>query len=185
LLPAPTAPSEGYAGVRNLADPTFRPTNPLSILAHQLRRRFPPPSRARRTHPAMFCGPSWVDHSCVPLCPPRFRRTAMNRVALEEDQIFRRLVPTDPASTPEGTSALPAGGDRNLGTYRTHLALSGLPGRPEPPSRSPSHHAHVVRVAKAKNSTFGLWITGISGTTDGTFREPPLGGPIRLGFSAH
>ena len=42
MLPAPTAPSEGSAGVRNLVDKTFRPTNPLSILAHQLRRRFPP-----------------------------------------------------------------------------------------------------------------------------------------------
>jgi len=41
LLPAPTAPSEGYAGVRNLVDRTRRPIYPLSILAHQLRRRFP------------------------------------------------------------------------------------------------------------------------------------------------
>jgi hypothetical protein len=40
-LPAPTAPSEGYAGVRNLIDRALRPTDPLSILAHQLRRRFP------------------------------------------------------------------------------------------------------------------------------------------------
>lgn len=43
------------------------------------------------------------------------------------------------------------------------------------------HHAPPFRVAKAKNSTFGLWITGISGTTDGTFQEPPLGGPTRAG----
>jgi len=42
LLPAPTAPSEGYAGIRNLIDRTLRLTDPLSILAHQLRRRFPP-----------------------------------------------------------------------------------------------------------------------------------------------
>ena len=41
LLPAPTAPSEGSAGVRNLVDRSFRPIYPLSILAHQLRRRFP------------------------------------------------------------------------------------------------------------------------------------------------
>jgi hypothetical protein len=41
LLPAPTAPSEGSAGIRNLVDRSFRPTDPLSILAHQLRRRFP------------------------------------------------------------------------------------------------------------------------------------------------
>jgi hypothetical protein len=71
LLPAPTAPSEGYAGVRNLVDGTLRLTDPLSILAHQLRRRFPSHVRARRTHPAMFHGPSWVDHSCVSLRLPR------------------------------------------------------------------------------------------------------------------
>jgi hypothetical protein len=41
LLPAPTAPSEGSAGIRNLVDRSFRPIDPLSILAHQLRRRFP------------------------------------------------------------------------------------------------------------------------------------------------
>ena len=41
MLPAPTAPSEGSAGVRNLVDRSFRPIYPLSILAHQLRRRFP------------------------------------------------------------------------------------------------------------------------------------------------
>ena len=41
LLPAPTAPSEGSAGVRNLVDSALRPTYPLSILAHQLRRRIP------------------------------------------------------------------------------------------------------------------------------------------------
>jgi hypothetical protein len=97
----------------------------------------------------------------------------MNRVALEEDQLFRRLVPTDPASTPEGTSALPAGGDRNLGTYRTRLAVAGFLGRPEPPSRSPIHHAPLTRVVKAKNMARSLWITGISVTTDGTFPERP------------
>jgi len=49
LLPAPTAPSEGYAGVRNLVhlNPKAQPY-PLSILAHQLRRRFPPNSSLLR-----------------------------------------------------------------------------------------------------------------------------------------
>jgi len=49
LLPAPTAPSEGYAGVRNLVhlNPKAQPY-PLSILAHQLRRRFPPHRSLRR-----------------------------------------------------------------------------------------------------------------------------------------
>ena len=49
LLPAPNAPSEGYAGVRNLVhlNPKAQPY-PLSILAHQLRRRFPPNSSLLR-----------------------------------------------------------------------------------------------------------------------------------------
>jgi hypothetical protein len=43
LLPAPTAPSEGYAGVRNLVHfGLSAQPYPLSILAHQLRRRFLP-----------------------------------------------------------------------------------------------------------------------------------------------
>jgi hypothetical protein len=155
LLPAPTAPSEGYAGVRNLADRSFRLTNPLSILAHQLRRRFPSPSRARRTHPAMFCGPSWVDHSCVPLRSPNLTRRSRNRVALEEDRLFRRLFPAGPASTPERALALPAGGDRNLGTYRTHLAVSGFPGRPEPPSRS--QESPCTSLPSRKSEIFGIW----------------------------
>ena len=33
----------------------------------------------------------------------------------------------------------------------------------------PMHHARVARVAKAKNAVGSLWITGISGTTVGTF----------------
>jgi hypothetical protein len=43
LLPAPTAPSEGSAGVRSTWSlPENRSRPRFSILAHQLRRRFPP-----------------------------------------------------------------------------------------------------------------------------------------------
>jgi hypothetical protein len=43
LLPAPTAPSEGYAGVRSTWSRPVKRLGPrFSILAHQLRRRFPP-----------------------------------------------------------------------------------------------------------------------------------------------
>ena len=43
MLPAPTAPSEGSAGVRNLVHfGLSAQPDPLSILAHQLRRRIPP-----------------------------------------------------------------------------------------------------------------------------------------------
>ena len=73
-------------------------------------------------------------------------------------------------------SATPAGGDRNLGTYRTHLAVAGFPGRLEPPSRSQRHHAPRFRVGEVKNAVTSLWITGILGTTIGTFSRPRLGG---------
>ena len=78
-----------------------------------------------------------------------------NRVALEEDRLFRRLFPAGPASTPERALALPAGGDRNLGTYRTRLALSGLLGRPEPPSRS--QESPCTSLPSRKSEIFGIW----------------------------
>jgi len=66
----------------------------------------------------MFRGPSWGNHSCVPL---RFQRSEDHRKPRRArgDHLFRRLFPADPASAPERTSALPAGGDRTLG----HLPL--------------------------------------------------------------
>ena len=64
LLPAPTAPSEGYAGVRNLVDKTLRPTYPLSILAHQLRRRFAP-SRSLFRGTWLIYPTTWPESSLV------------------------------------------------------------------------------------------------------------------------
>ena len=125
MLPAPTAPSEGSAGVRNLVDKTFRPTNPLSILAHQLRRRFPsnrsllrgakptysssdpedhrsfdpfglPRTEALSQNRPMFHGPSWVDHSCVPLCShiPRGDTRAASRLRkIDSSGASSRLAP--------------------------------------------------------------------------------------------
>src|SRR5206468_11584623 len=57
LLPAPTAPSEGSAGVRNLAHfDLSAQSDPLSILAHQLRRRFPSNRSLRRgARPLLDC----------------------------------------------------------------------------------------------------------------------------------
>jgi len=162
--------------------------DPLSILAHQLRRRFPSNNSLRRealtdlrrttrritllsTDPAssrteapdqnrpMFRGPSWVGHSCVPLRRPH--RNASGRVALEEDQLFRRLIPTDSASIPKNFS--------NACRRRSDLWSPAAPscrcrlsGGPGPPSRSPMHHALVARVGEAKYSVTRLWITGIS-----------------------
>jgi hypothetical protein len=131
LLPAPTAPSEGSAGVRNLVDRTFRPTYPLSILAHQLRRRFlsdrsllrgarptylttwPEGSLvARSVRPAI--GPKssvktvrcsaallGMTSSCVPLCSSAIRKSLQNRVARDESPLFRRLFPAGPGKNPK------------------------------------------------------------------------------------
>ncbi len=116
MLPAPTAPSEGSAGVRSTLAPPLRiGLRPrFSILAHQLRRRFPSISLlpekgpgsllecatrglaalsssrpARRPSHPKFCGPSWDDHFCVPLC--FLTREPENGVAQKEDHLFRRL----------------------------------------------------------------------------------------------
>ena len=154
LLPAPTAPSEGSAGVRNLVcfcpkalglpalDPgspaqaslSIRPLPPKrspdllpdcasrgfaclsmsglsienSILEPKSLNQFPGQSRP------MFHGPSWGNHSCVPLCLPKFRRTPMSRVA-------REAITSSGASsrlTPKKTRKLfplSAGGDRTFG----------------------------------------------------------------------
>ena len=153
MLPAPTAPSEGSAGVRNLVDKTRRLTNPLSILAHQLRRRFPsnrsllrgakptysssdpedhrsfdpfglPRTEALSQNRPMFHGPSWVDHSCVSLCPSA--RGLPNRVALEEDQLFRRLFPTGATNLRRVSHCLSAEIGPSV-TLRSLLSLAGLP----------------------------------------------------------
>ena len=129
LLPAPTAPSEGSAGVRNLVDRAFRPTYPLSILAHQLRHRFPScsslfrgtrliywttwpesslvvrsarPGRNRDSsqNRPMFCGPSWEILYRVPLRSPSPRGGREPRRATGRS-LFRRLFPAGPDKNPK------------------------------------------------------------------------------------
>ena len=114
-----------------------------------------------QSHP-MFCGPSWVDHSCVPLCSST--RRLPNRVALEEDQLFRRLFPTGPKNSEElliacrRRSVLPS-------PSASFLPLPAFRWRRGLPSRSPFDNAPRVRVGEVKNSVTSLWITGILGTT--------------------
>ena len=163
LLPAPTAPSTDMSVFASQITPKL---HRLSILTHQLRRRFP--SAAARREPRlfpnfasrrkqsstwvrscldpktkttpMFHGPSWDDHFCVPLCSccpeeqPKPRR-AKGRSSLPAP------LPSWPRIVPEGTSPLPAGGDRFFGHLPHLLAVAGLLGRLGPPSRSPDDHA--------------------------------------------
>jgi len=76
-----------------------------------------------QSHP-MFRGPSWVDHSCVPLCSSD--RSLPSRVALEEDQLFRRLFPTGPANLRRASHCLSAEIGSSV-TLRFLLALAGFP----------------------------------------------------------
>jgi hypothetical protein len=184
-------------------------TNPLSILAHQLRRRFPSNSSLRRGarpiyptarpegslvvqsfRPAfgsrflrtvlrgenrpMFHGPSWGNHSCVPLC--FFGTEVLSETASRERRISSsgassRLAP----SPPRRSSTLPAGRDRYLGRLPLHPAVAGSPKRLGPQSRSPIHNALGARVGEAKNVVKSLWITGISGTSRGRFQSERFG----------
>jgi hypothetical protein len=111
LLPAPTAPSEGSAGVRNLV-----PGDPFSILAHQLRRRFPSILMKPGGLPLHRCSAALLGSTTL---ASRFAHHTPEEVLeprrATEDRLFRRLFPAGPASTPEGASALPAGGDRTFG----------------------------------------------------------------------
>ena len=118
----------------------------------------------RSQNRSVFRGPSWVDHSRVPLCSPH--RNASSRVALEEDRLFRRLFPAGPGKNPK---ALPTACRRrsDLWSPAAPACRCRLLGRPGPPSRSPKHNAPLARVAEAKNAHSSLWITWISGTTTG------------------
>src|SRR6185369_2336733 len=80
-------------------------------------------------------------------------------------------LPGWPRVEPESSShCLPAEIGPSV-SCRVRLAVAGLPGRRGLPSRSPGLYAPRPRVAEAKFSIIGLWITGISGTTLGTFPD--------------
>ena len=143
------APSEGSAGVRNLVDRSRSLTNPLSILAHQLRRRFPSDrSLARRSLTDLRMTTRRIanlstDPACLePKLPAKAVRcsTALlgstplaSRFALHAETLRAasrlRKINSSGASyrlTPHPlrrASATPAGGDRTFG----HLPLPSCP----------------------------------------------------------
>ena len=168
MLPAPTAPSEGYAGVRNLGPlpeglrPVLDPGAPAQA---SLPIVFIP---ARRTvHPAMLGGPSWDDHFCVPLRPRRSEEWLEPRRAKG-----RSSLPAPLPASPDRTRKffpLPAGGDRFLGHLPRLPAVAGCLERLGPLPRSPVDNAPRRESRKAKKMCSSLWITGISGTSGGTF----------------
>src|SRR5579884_1143646 len=124
----------------------------------------------------MFRGPSWVNHSRVPLRSPDLTRRSGNRVALEKTDssgASSRLAPERTRKFPP----LPAGGDRFFCPFL--LGEFPLLQRLGRPPRSLEDHAPVIRVAEAKFLVTSLWITGISGTTIGTFPRGLFGCPNR------
>ncbi len=121
----------------------------LEIQAHQLRRRFPSDNSLRRgdrpftglRHPRGFaclptsclaepkplrCSAALLGSItlCVPLCPST--RRLPNRVALEEDQLFRRLFPTGSANLRRVPHCLSAEIGPSV-TLRFLLALASFP----------------------------------------------------------
>ena len=164
MLPGPTAPSEGFAGVRDLDQRTRRFKNPSSILAHQLRRRFPSwrsedpvrcsvqlPRELRPQFPSAW--PEGFSDLDVP-------RPFLGWVPFPWPVSLGGKPPSAKASTsssgascrlvrkslrcviaPRGSSASnfipsPAGGDRSFCRPPHLLAVAGSPGRRGLPSRS-------------------------------------------------
>ena len=157
MLPAPTAPSEGYAGVRSTWSRSPKGLAPrFSILAHQLRRRFPSnrslvkrsPTSTRLRRPkvrwsfavrpdrapksslkTVRCSAALLGMtSLVSRFAHHGSEEPGSRVARQEDHLFRRLFPAGPGKN-RGSSQLPAGGDRFFCPFLTLPAVAGLPER--------------------------------------------------------
>lgn len=120
---------------------------------------------SRRQNRLMFCGPSWVGLSCVPLCSPNPTRRSGSRVALEK-------INSSGASSrlaPGRTRKLFPIACRRRSVLRSPAALffpfPEFPRRRGLPSRSPTSYEPSPRVAEAEFSVTSLWIMGISVTT--------------------
>ena len=145
MLPAPTAPSEGSAGLHGPDPEGSLP----KVLAHQLRRRFPSNSSLRRgdrpSNRLRFPKARLpFNYRCLakpkpsdvlrPFLGRPLSRPALllpsedfrSRVALEEDQLFRRLFPTGPELLRRVSHCLSAEIGPSV-TLRFLLAVSGLP----------------------------------------------------------
>src|SRR5437762_4199793 len=100
----------------------------------------------------MFHGPSWGNHSCVPLCLPKLRGTPISRVA-------REAITSSGASsrlTPKRTRKLfplPAGGDRTFG-HLPHPSCRCRPSR-EAGTAVPITHAPCTCRPSRKSEKLG------------------------------
>src|SRR4051812_20085274 len=163
-----TAPPEGSL--------VFRPSG-LSLENPHSGTEVPEPASSGQNRP-MFRGPSWGNHSCVPLCSPKFRRTP-GAASRERRSPLPAPLPGWPETSPKALP-IPAGGDRFFCPFLTLLAVTGFLERLGRPPRSLEDHAPSFRVAEAKSSVISLWIMGISGATVGTIAKPPKSCPSVL-----
>lgn len=186
LLPAPTAPSEGSAGVRDLIRRSFTVLDPgspaqasLPITAARESLAFSSFASRKKLHlgPLML-RPKTKQLRCSAALLGMITsasRFASPTEVLEAASRKRKIISSGASSRlapdrPRRNSPLPAGRDRVFG----HLPPEG---GLRPLSRSPEHHAHRCESRKAKNVGASLWITGISGTTEGTNRDSPESPP--------
>ena len=148
MLPAPTAPSEGYAGqVVQVPGDLFQKSWLTSSGVASSFWSYPKVGSWNLLRP--FLG--------------RHLRVACSQGNRE----LPEALPTLPAPLPvvrlePKLSSSPSGGDRSFCHLPLLLAVAGLPGRRELPSRSQLEPAKLFRVGKAKNASHCLWITGIS-----------------------
>ena len=187
MLPAPTAPSEGSAGLKDTFRRTRHPSpgspaqaslpikplpreRSLDFLLDRAARKLArlsiiapdPKVKAIRCSAALLGSIALASRFALSPRKGSEPRRARGRSTLPAP------LPDWPRETPR-SSSLPVGGDRSF----RHPPLSFLPlpafrWRRGLPSRSPGYNAHAFRVAEAKNAVKRLWITGISGTTVGT-----------------
>jgi hypothetical protein len=143
--------SSGVASHRTVPSTREEPDQSTGLRLPKVRLSFDRPGLASEPKPfsqnrPMLCGPSWVDHSCVPLRSPtqspRGRSSREPRRA-REDQLFRRLFPAGPDKNPKALTI----------ACRRRSELRDLP--PEGGSnRRPDHMSTMHLVPESQKQNF-------------------------------
>jgi hypothetical protein len=195
LLPAPTAPSEGSAGLKDTFRRTRHPSpgspaqaslstvplpreRSLDFLLDRAARKLarlsiiaPDPKVKTVRCSAALLGLTALA-SRFALSPRKGSEPRRARGKINSSGASSRLAPRNPEEfliACRRRSVLPS-------PSAPFLPLPAFRWRRGLPSRSPAHNAHAFRVAEVKNALGSLWITGISGTTVGTLSQLPTGG---------
>jgi hypothetical protein len=136
LFYAPGAASLTSSGVASHPTaPAFRqsPTDLLILATRRIASFFGPSGLALETEASAKTVRCFTALLGMVALASRFAihapKSISGRVAREEDHLFRRLFPADPAPVPERTSAMPAGGDRGFVRLPLLRAVAGPPKR--------------------------------------------------------